>query len=309
MAPRHRYVPWAQPPFYANADEQTLMNDCVRSSIANKSSYAQATAGWEVKRHKTGTIAMMRTNKSFHWKRTPEYAPRNHAAQFSAQFSHGLRLYRYKMLGWLESQVRARARRSKLAEAVRLDGLCDAPTLSSAGTVWPLHSVGSSAAPAASFAVAPSWLFMPFPSSTSSRQLGRCAAFDARTAANASASTDAAGTLGVRWPTYDTLGHRAPFVMGHLASVRTGAWSRRALMRAHGWWHPGADALLARNLGWTRRRGHLALVVGSPPPGAAAAAAAAPRAAARRERRRRRRRRLSGQPARDRRGAPPPGAA
>ena len=179
------------------------------------------------------------------------------------------------MLGWLESQVRARARRSKLAEAVRLDGLCDAPTLSSAGTVWPLHSVGSSAAPAASFAVAPSWLFMPFPSSTSSRQLGRCAAFDARTAANASASTDAAGTLGVRWPTYDTLGHRAPFVMGHLASVRTGAWSRRALMRAHGWWHPGADALLARNLGWTRRRGHLALVVGSPPPGAAAAAHAA----------------------------------
>ena len=70
-------MPWAQPPFYANADEQTLMNDCVRSSIANKSSYAQATAGWEVKRHKTGTIAMMRTNKSFHWKRTPEYAPRN----------------------------------------------------------------------------------------------------------------------------------------------------------------------------------------------------------------------------------------
>ena len=193
------------------------MNDCVRSAIANKSSYAQATAGWEVKRHKTGTIAMMRTNKSFHWKRTPEYAPRNYAAQFSAQFSHGLRLYRYKMLGWLESQVRARARRSTLAEAVRLDGLCDAPTLSSAGTVWPLHSVGSSAAPAASFAVAPSWLFMPFPSSTSSRQLGRCAAFDARTAANASASTDAAGTLGVRWPTYDTLGHRAPFVMGHLA--------------------------------------------------------------------------------------------
>ncbi len=74
-------MPWAQPPFYANADEQTLMNDCVRSAIANKSSYAQATAGWEVKRHKTGTIAMMRTNKSFHWKRTPEYAPRNHAAQ------------------------------------------------------------------------------------------------------------------------------------------------------------------------------------------------------------------------------------
>ena len=48
-------MPWAQPPFYANADEQTLMNDCVRSSIANVTSFAQATAGWEVKRHRTGT--------------------------------------------------------------------------------------------------------------------------------------------------------------------------------------------------------------------------------------------------------------
>ena len=36
------YVPWAQPPFYANVDEQTLMNDCVRSSIANVTCYAQA---------------------------------------------------------------------------------------------------------------------------------------------------------------------------------------------------------------------------------------------------------------------------
>ena len=41
------YVPWARPPFYANIDEQTLMNDCVRSSIANVTCYAQATAGWE----------------------------------------------------------------------------------------------------------------------------------------------------------------------------------------------------------------------------------------------------------------------
>lgn len=33
-----------QPPFYANVDEQTLMNDCVRSSIANVTSYAQVVA-------------------------------------------------------------------------------------------------------------------------------------------------------------------------------------------------------------------------------------------------------------------------
>lgn len=49
------YVPWARPPFYANLDEQTLMNDCVRSSIANVTCYAQATAGWEVATHRTRT--------------------------------------------------------------------------------------------------------------------------------------------------------------------------------------------------------------------------------------------------------------
>ena len=54
----------SQAPFYANVDEQTLMNDCARSAIANVTSYAQATAGWEVKKHKTGTLR----NKSFSWK-------------------------------------------------------------------------------------------------------------------------------------------------------------------------------------------------------------------------------------------------
>ena len=54
------YVPWAQAPFYANLDEQTLMNDCVRSSIANVTCYAQATAGWEVRtRRATRTEAVM----------------------------------------------------------------------------------------------------------------------------------------------------------------------------------------------------------------------------------------------------------
>ena len=38
------YVPWAKPPFYANVDEQTLMNDCLRSAITNTTTYAQAIA-------------------------------------------------------------------------------------------------------------------------------------------------------------------------------------------------------------------------------------------------------------------------
>ncbi len=41
--------------------------------------------------------------------------------------------------------------------------------------------------------------------------------------------------------------------------VRTGAWSRRALLRAHGWWHARADTLAAVELGWGQRRGHVAI--------------------------------------------------
>ena len=47
--------------------------------------------------------------------------------------------------------------------------------------------------------------------------------------------------------------------MLHMAGVRSGAWCRRALMRAHGWWHASADALLQRDadLGWTATEGPL----------------------------------------------------
>ncbi len=48
-----------------------------------------------------------------------------------------------------------------------------------------------------------------------------------------------------------------PSVMVHLAGIRTGAWARRALMRAHGWWHPESDRLAAIELGWGRRAGLL----------------------------------------------------
>ena len=37
-----------------------------------------------------------------------------------------------------------------------------------------------------------------------------------------------------------TCNGRMPGVMVHFSAVRTGAWSRRALLRSHGWWHPQA---------------------------------------------------------------------
>ena len=44
-----RYVPWAKPPFYANSDEQTLMNDIIISSVNGESTYGGSTAFWELR--------------------------------------------------------------------------------------------------------------------------------------------------------------------------------------------------------------------------------------------------------------------
>ena len=199
------YVPWAQPPYYANVDEQTLMNDCVRSAIANVTSFAQATAGWEVKRHRTGTLM----NK-FVWKRTPEY----------------------RLNAWLNRVVPAQGRKAPLDEAVPLNQLCGSPLMRSAGVAYPLHSVGSSAPPSATLTIGPTWLFMHLPSSMAASSIRRC-----RSLSNSSTGVGPGA---------------APFIMAHLAGVRTGAWSRRALIRAYGWWDARADALIARQLGWFR---------------------------------------------------------
>lgn len=52
---------------------------------------------------------------------------------------------------------------------------------------------------------------------------------------------------------------KMPGVMVHLAGIRTGAWSRRAIMRAHGWWHPEADRLVGAEMRWRQRSGALKL--------------------------------------------------
>jgi hypothetical protein len=177
-----RYVPWARPPFFANVDEQTLMNDCVRSAIANVTSYAQATAGWEVKWRSSGT----RQNRTFSWKSTPEF----------------------ELLRWLDRAVVANRRTETLPTPGNLTGLC-APIIVRDVVSHPLHAVGSAAAPSASFARAPDWLFMSFPSSSSAHYIRRCSSPMARDRpmlggrdGNTSATAVAARAGGV------------PFVMG-----------------------------------------------------------------------------------------------
>ena len=196
------------------------MNDCVRSSIANVSSFAQATAGWEVKKRRTGTVM----NKSFSWKATPSTGSQ-----------------------WLNRVVPRAGTKEPLNGPVPVRQLCGSPTMKSAGVAYPLHYVGSSAAPRRSaLSIGPSWLFMHLPSSMAAGGIRKCRSVGNATEAAAAAS----GVVGTSTPWHR---QQQPFIMAHLAGVRTGAWSRRALMRAYGWWHVAADDLIARQLGWNRR--------------------------------------------------------
>ena len=61
---------------------------------------------------------------------------------------------------------------------------------------------------------------------------------------------------------FNTFAGLPPVYMVHLAGLRLGAWHRRAVLRAHGWWHPPADVLAARQLKWGQRRGYLTTPVG-----------------------------------------------
>ena len=42
------YVPWAVAPFFANSDEQTIMNDVLVSAVTNVTYYVGSTAAFEV---------------------------------------------------------------------------------------------------------------------------------------------------------------------------------------------------------------------------------------------------------------------
>ena len=143
-----------------------------------------------MKKSRTGTLM----NRSFSWKRTREY----------------------RLLQWLEREVPRRSQRVLPRASLRYEQLCGAPTVTSPPAAYPLHWLGSAARPTASFVVGASWLFMHLPSSFSSRAIAACARPAERARANVS------GTL--------VPGRAAPFVMGHMAGVRTGAWSRRAIL-------------------------------------------------------------------------------
>ncbi|KAL1515884.1 hypothetical protein AB1Y20_002499 [Prymnesium parvum] len=235
-----RFVPWAQPPFFSNADEQTLLNDVLTSAIANATCYIFSTAIMESKMGGT------RKNASFRWEHTPEAARRKE----------------------LMALVRARD-----AERLILSPSCCAPAgyricygarASSKHEVlrWKLHSWEltrpgrpPNAARRSYYAKAPSWLFQHYTHMDAAAahkpqpRASTALAFGNRSAGGAVRRSAVAG--------FNTFSGLPPSYMVHLAGLRMGAWHRRAVLRAHGWWHPAADALAAQQLRWGRRKGYL----------------------------------------------------
>ena len=164
----------------------------------------------------------------------------------------------YRLTQWLNRVVPAAGKRYQLPSAVPVHQLCGAPTIKSPGIAYPLHAVGTADPPRrAALTIGPSWLFMHLPSSMAAGSIRKC-----RTAANASAHAvaDAGGSAPAAVPPHR---QRAPFIMAHLAGVRTGAWSRRALVRAYGWWNARADEMIAKALGWNQRLSGTLLLLAS----------------------------------------------
>ncbi|KAL3920712.1 MAG: hypothetical protein SGPRY_005155 [Prymnesium sp.] len=64
-------VAWAKPPYFSNADEQTLLNDVLVSSITNASCYIFSTQA--IMEAKMGGA---KKNLSFRWEKTPEASRR-----------------------------------------------------------------------------------------------------------------------------------------------------------------------------------------------------------------------------------------
>jgi hypothetical protein len=220
-------VPWAKPPFFANADEQTIMNDVLISSIADEVTYAGSTAHWEIKRG---------SSKSVKWDTTREK-------------------HQYDAMMRTVEKARRPLHSSAATEQQLAATLCPLwRKRSQLGDWFPLHvaSTPNRTAVPTSYAAAPNWMFAHYPADAGAWQ--------------ASGHSAEQGPLCVP-PTPTVMqqqqqqggeaaaaDRRPPFVMMHMAGIRTGAWHRRALLRAHGWWHPEADALMAAEAGWDTQR-------------------------------------------------------
>lgn len=199
-----KHVPWAAPPYFANSDEQTLMNDVIISAILGEPIYVFSTAFFEGKFGGGKRVLAKRGG----WERTAEAAvQRQVRAKVGAKFKHG-------------------------AYPLRAPG-----GAGGVATFYNKHGIFSHYSPAY-FRGSPRQQAELAPPKDSSRQAIAAAAAEGRPSS------------------YTTL-RRMPATMYHLAGIRTGAWSRRAILRAHGWWHSSADTIVSEALGWNKRLGYI----------------------------------------------------
>ena len=148
--------------------------------------------------------------------------------------------------------------------SAKLTAFLTPPEKLAASTADAADAAPAGAAPdalrASRFAKAPSWLFghySHFDASIAHKPQPRAASLLA-TRSRLRVQRAANASLDEPLP-FGTFNGLPPTYMVHLAALRSGAWQRRAVLRAHGWWHPQADRLAADALGWGQRRGLLML--------------------------------------------------
>ena len=223
-----RVVKWAKPPYFANADEQTLMNDVLVSSICNASVYLWSTAMFEAR---------------YGGANRGRYCPDGIEGP-----GHRPCLERFPGWGALpEAAEQKRLLRHAHALATRVP---EPGNKKGGRELYPLHVPGSAAPAAAWYARAPSSLFS-HSGGLFTRYRGALTGAAERGKAPDLAADAAEARRGAR-PL--SLATRRPEHIGssmvHLAGVRTGAWSRRTILRAYGFWHRAADSLMGAQMGW-----------------------------------------------------------
>ena len=219
-----QHVPWAKAPYYANSDEQTLMNDVLISSIADDVTYASSTAQWEVKLGSSKGVNYAETTEKKH----------------------------YDALARKAHALHAPIARTREANEMIDRTLCERPQpRRDYGGWYPLHEVGGSARLASSYASAPNWLFAHYPADASAWLASGHSANEPPLCQPGSLQEEQQQQQqGSGAPSSRS---KPPYAMLHMAGVRSGAWHRRALLRAHGWWHPEADRLMGAEAGWKRQ--------------------------------------------------------
>ena len=279
-----RILPWASPPYFSNADEQSLLNDVLASSITQQPCFLFSTAIMEMKYGGT------RRNRTFRWDQTPEgtlrpklmaiVRQRNERTASSVHacgHPQGLQLciaprastrrnvtsFNYQLSSWRLRAPPATAAPRPFTAPPRGSSATDSAVPSDRGppAVVAVAPPGEHLPPLvpSRYAKAPAWLFQHyshFDVRDAHKPSPRAASAPAPGSATVLPTTSA--SRGVPVP-YGTFHGPPPVYMVHLAGLRSGAWQRRAVLRGHGWWHAGADALAAHEMRWGRRRGLLLL--------------------------------------------------